>query len=283
MSEQDNIQEGFIKKAVRAVAGKQIAASRAKEIYKRQRSYAPDIKAGETWSDQDKKDLSVMQNAKRRYSRIAKGEKPFRKPKDGEYISKIGEEVVEEGFIKRAVRAVAGKYIARERSKEHHSAAMKGIVSATQPGKSPEEVGAAMRDSSRHRRAERKLSNVAKGRPIPTFGTRKEDIEMTSEIINILESAEPHNLKEAVYAALTQKMMEALDEYKLVVARSYFGQDLAEGALKGFKAQDLAAKEKERLEKPKRKPYQRIKQGLNTHNLTTYSPSAKKATGKKED
>jgi hypothetical protein len=105
---------------------------------------------------------------------------------------------------------------------------------------------------------------------------------MSKDIISILESNEPHNLKDAVYSVLSQKMMEALDDYKFIVARNYFGQDLAEGALRGFKAQDLDAQEKKRLEKPKRQPYQRIKQGLNTHNLTTYSPSAKKASVKEE-
>jgi hypothetical protein len=152
MADEDNLNEGFLKKAVRAVAGKRNAAGRAKEAYKNQRAYGQDARATNGgFSDEDEKQLTRMQSTKRRYDRIASGEKPFRKAKQGEYISKMGE-----------------------------------------------------------------------------------DISTTFNIISILESAEPSaGLKDAVYAALSERVTGALNEYKKMVAESYFGQpdDLSEESL----------------------------------------------------
>lgn len=148
MADEDNLNEGFLKKAVRAVAGKRIAAGRAKEASKNQRAYGQDARATNgRFSDEDEKQLTRMQSTKRRYDRIANGEKPFRKAKQGEYISKIGE-----------------------------------------------------------------------------------DMGTTRNIIEILASATPeHSLKEAVAAALSERVTDALNEYKQRVASAYFGQaDLSE-------------------------------------------------------
>lgn len=133
---------------------------------------------------------------------------------------------IQEGFIKKAIRAVAGKYVANERATAHHRAAMKNIIKATDKGKTPEEVGAAMKSSTRNRKAERAYSRVNTGRALPKFGTRTEEYSpLTREIITVLESENPAtNLKETVYAALSERVQDALNEYKKIVAESYFGQ-----------------------------------------------------------
>lgn len=64
--------------------------------------------------------------------------------------------------------------------------------------------------------------------PSPKKANKKmknEDMGTTRRIIEILASASPeHSLKEAVAAALSERVTDALNEYKQRVAESYFGQ-----------------------------------------------------------
>jgi len=82
------------------------------------------------------------------------------------------------------------------------------------------------------------------------------------KIVSILASASPeYTLKEATFAALSQRASAILNDYKKMIAENYFGSDSLDEQV----APEL-----------RRKKYQRIKQGLNTHNLTTYKKPAKK-------
>jgi len=83
------------------------------------------------------------------------------------------------------------------------------------------------------------------------------------QIVSILASARPeYVLKEATFSALSRRASEALDEFKRSIAQNYFGNSSLDEQV----APEL-----------RRKPYQRVKQGLNTHNLTTYKKPESKA------